>query len=111
MNGELEIVVTEAPEDKLDRNIDKDAFCETKLLGSRAVNSFNHYRLYTYRNLLDYIAFILGDSAESLEEVMHNEMKYVGRKTAKLIVRHLQEQGFFDYILGRQRQMLLSYGD
>lgn len=107
MDNETGIIATEALENKLDRNIDKKALCEVKRLGYRAVNSFNYYRLYNYRNLVEHIALIWGDRTDSVEEVLRSRMKYVGSKTAKLIVRHLQEQGLLDYISGKHRQMLL----
>lgn len=93
-------------EERLDREIDKGAFQKVGNVGSRVLRSFQHYHLIFYRDLIEYVTSIK-EKSFSMEEALSKEMIYVGEKAAKLIVLHLQEQGFIDYFDKGHKQLLL----
>ncbi|MBI2632214.1 hypothetical protein HYW75_04375 [Candidatus Pacearchaeota archaeon] len=92
--------------EKVDREIDKDLLRKVKNVGPRVLRSFEHYHFIFYRDLVEFVA-CEKQCYSSTEEALSNCMRYVGRKGAKLVVRHLQEQGLLKLVEGRHRQLLL----
>ena len=90
----------------IDKEIDMEIIKKVRNLGPRILRSFEHYHLIFYRDLVEFVA-CKKQCYSSTEEALSESMRYVGRKGAKLIVRHLQEQGLVELIEGRYKQLLL----
>ncbi len=103
--GEIEEGVREF-NTSIDKKIDKEIIKKVRNLGSRVLRSFEHYHLIFYSDLVEFVA-CKKQSYSSTEEALSKNMRYVGRKGAKLIIRHLQEQGLAVLLEGRYKQLLL----